>query len=69
MVSTKKKSKYDYDIVLRKLRGIGVMRQMINDLFLEIEYPVLVIPRKVSVGIKMWGMIDFLKIPWILDKK
>ena len=50
---------YDRDIVIKKLerRGCKIINGIIN------------IPDRADLGIKMWGMIDFLKMSWVRIKK
>jgi len=50
---------YDRDVVKKKLerKGCKIMNGIIN------------IPERVHLGIKMWGMIDFLKMSWVRVKK
>lgn len=55
---------YDRHTILRKLskKGIEPYPSSKNIAYLQI-------PKNLQVGIKLWGMIDFLKVKWIRGGK
>ncbi|MBN1467694.1 MAG: hypothetical protein JW924_03130 [Fusobacteriaceae bacterium] len=50
---------YNREVVIKKLerRGCKIINGIIN------------IPDRADLGIKMWGMVDFLKMAWTKEKR
>ena len=51
--------KYKKDEITAKLRQKGI----------RVDKEHIVIPADLAVGIKLWGMIDFLDLPWQREEK
>ena len=51
--------KYKRDEIVSKLRQKRI----------RIDTAHIVIPADLAVGIKLWGMIDFLDLPWEREEK